>query len=378
MSLPVGFSCALCACFASAMFPGLPTAKGPDLGVTMSDPTKNRLIGPRIVVAGAGSVGCFVGGLLARGAFDVTLLVRPSMAKTLSRQGLTLTDYSGLDEELSLDFFRTDTDPACLAEADIILVTVKSRDTEEMGRLIEGNADKDAVIVSLQNGVGNAPILKALLSGRDVRAGMVPFNVVNLGGGRFHRGTSGDIQIEKGPQPLARTLSVTDLAWHERKAMIPVQWGKLLINLNNALNALSNLPLQVQLDSMPWRRLMSDQMAEALRVLGKAGIVPISPLATRLPMRFVPKILRLPTPVFRQIARSMLSIDPTARSSMWEDLDKGRMTEIDELQGMIVELARQEGIEAPLNQRVAELIREAESRGRGSPGLMPSEIRPSR
>ena len=347
------------------------------MGATMSDTPKNRLSGPRIVVAGAGSVGCFVGGLLARGAFDVTLLVRPAMMETLSRQGLNLTDFSGLDEELSPDMFRMDTDPACLANADIILVTVKSRDTEEMGRLIGRNAKDTAMIVSLQNGVGNTAILKDILPGRDVRAGMVPFNVVNMGGGRFHRGTSGDILIEKGPNHIARTLSVTDLAWHERKSMNPIQWGKLLINLNNALNALSNLPLRTQLDSMPWRRLMSDQMAEALAVLGAAGIIPVSPLSTRLPMRYVPKILRLPTPLFRQVARSMLSIDPQARSSMWEDLEKGRPSEIDELQGMIVELARQNGLEAPLNRRVAELIREAEHRGDGSPGLTPAEIRRS-
>ena len=341
----------------------------------MSETPKNRHGGPQIVVAGAGSVGCFVGGMLARGAYDVTLFLRPRLAEELSRQGLNLTDFAGLDEELSPDMFGLDTDPDCMKEADVILVTVKSGDTEEMGHLIADNANKEAVIVSLQNGVGNAGVLKDLLPEWDVRAGMVPFNVVNMGGGWFHRGTSGDILIEKGSKHLARTISVTDLTFHERANMVPVQWGKLLINLNNGLNALSGLTLKEQLESMPWRRLMSDQMAEALEVLEKAGIEVKPPLGTPIPMRHVPKILRLPSILFNRVARSMLTIDPRARSSMWEDLEQGRATEIEELQGMIVELAREEGIEAPLNKAVAELVRDAESRGEGAPGLKPKDIR---
>lgn len=342
----------------------------------MNDSHKGRSGSPHIVVAGAGSVGCFVGGMLARGAHDVTLFLRPRLAEELSRQGLNLTDFTGLDEELSPDMFGLDTNPECLAKADIILVTVKSGDTEEIGRLIGKHSQDHAIIVSLQNGVGNAGILKDILPGRDVRAGMVPFNVVALGGGRFHRGTSGDIVIAKGPGHVARALSVLGLSFHERKEMTKVQWGKLLINLNNALNALSGLTLREQLSSMAWRRLMSDQMAEALTIVEAAGIAATPPMSTRLPMKYVPKILRLPSPLFKRIARSMLTIDPRARSSMWEDLDMGRATEIDELQGMIVELAREEGLEAPINTRVAELIREAESSGQGSPELIPREIRP--
>jgi 2-dehydropantoate 2-reductase len=71
----------------------------------------------------------------------------------------------------------------------------------------------------------------------------------------------------------------------------------------------------------------------------------------------------------------MLTIDPKARSSMWEDLEQGRTTEIAELQGMIVALAEQEGMEAPLNARVAELIRDAELRGAGSPKMSPRAVR---
>ncbi|TCL08472.1 ketopantoate reductase [Shimia isoporae] len=344
-------------------------------GGDMAQEERKTSGGPRIVVAGAGSIGCFVGGLLARGVQDVTLLVRPYMLEEISKQGILLTDFSGLDEALPPDAVNLVTKPEALSEADIILVTVKSGATSVVAEQIASFARKDAVVVSLQNGTQNAGLLRERLAGWDVRAGMVPFNVVAMGGGRFHRGTSGDILIEKGAGHIARKLSVRDLDVHEVKRMAPVQWGKLLINLNNALNALSDLPLRKQIMDMRWRRLMADQMKEALAVLEAASLETTNPVTASVPMRTVPKILRLPTWAFRWVAKAMLAIDPTARSSMWEDLSKGRKTEIDELQGVIVQLAHKHGIPAPINERVIELVRNAEDAGEGSPALTAAQVR---
>ncbi|WP_270727403.1 2-dehydropantoate 2-reductase [Shimia sp. Alg240-R146] len=340
----------------------------------MTDQERKQSGQPRILVAGAGSIGCFVGGMLARGVQDVTLLVRPYMVEEIAIQGILLTDFGGLDEALPPDSVTLVTDPAGLAEADIILVTVKSGATAAIADQIAEHASKEAVVVSLQNGTQNARVLRERLQGWDVRAGMVPFNVVAMGGGRFHRGTSGDILIEKGAGHVARKLSVNGLDVHEVKHMEPVQWGKLLINLNNALNALSDLPLRHQIMDMRWRRLMADQMKEALAVLEAASVETTNPVTQAVPMRLVPRILRLPTWAFRGVAKAMLAIDPTARSSMWEDLSKGRHTEVDELQGVVVGLARQHGIPAPINERVLNLIREAEAANAGAPGLRPDQI----
>jgi len=332
---------------------------------------KNR---PRIVVAGAGSIGCFVGGLLARGGHDVTLLLRAGTAEEITQNGLILTDFGDLDVALSPDRFAMSMDPGCLAAADIVLTTVKSGATEAMAKQIAEHAPEDAVVVSLQNGVENAALLRALLPGWDVRAGMVPFNVVWVGGGRFHRGTSGDILIERGQGHVARHLSLPDLHVHEHGDMAAVQWGKLLINLNNALNALSGLPLRAQIGDRGWRRLMAAQIVEALMVLRAAEVAFENPVA-KVPMGAVPRILRLPTWAFRLVAKTMLSIDPTARSSMWEDLEKGRATEIDELQGEIVQLAQTANVAAPVNAGIAGLIRKAEARGVGSPNLTAQDVR---
>ena len=160
---------------------------------------------------------------------------------------------------------------------------------------------------------------------------------------------------------------------HEHGDIAAVQWGKLLINLNNALNALSGLPLRTQIGDRGWRKLMAAQMEEALAVLGAAEVAYRNPVA-KVPMKAVPRILRLPTWMFRLVAKTMLSIDPNARSSMWEDLEKGRGTEIEELQGKVVTLARQVNVAVPINAGIAGLVREAEARGEGAPNLSVQDV----
>ena len=87
-----------------------------------------------------------------------------------------------------------------------------------------------------------------------------------------------------------------------------------------------------------------------------------------------PPVLRLPTPLFRRIARAMLTIDPSARTSMQDDLVRGRATEIDALQGAVLDLARTHGIACPAIERVTAAIRAAEAAGQGPPGLDPRTL----
>jgi 2-dehydropantoate 2-reductase len=227
-------------------------------------------------------------------------------------------------------------------------------------------------VLSLQNGVDNPAVLRAELHGRPVLAGMVGFNVVHMGEGRFHRATSGQVVIEAGRPDVVSLLSVPSIDIETSDNIGGVQWGKLLLNLNNALNALSDLPLRQQMESREWRRLFADQMAEGLAVLKAAGIEPVA--ATAVPASYVPTILRLPDTLFRMAASRMLKIDPEARSSMWEDFIRRRPTEVDYLQGAIVRLAERHRVDAPLSKRVVALVKHAEAAGAGPPGLTPQQI----
>jgi 2-dehydropantoate 2-reductase len=323
-----------------------------------------------IVVAGAGAIGCFVGGLLAARGHDVTLLARRRVMDQITENGLHLTDFGGLNVDVPTDALTLTDDPDCLRTAALILVTVKTADTAAMAQEIGRNASKDAVVISLQNGLEAAQTLRDILPKHEVRAGMVPFNVVPAGPGSYHRSTSGNIVIEAGQAPLADHLSHPDLVFENSDDIAAVQWGKLLINLNNALNALSGLTLQAQLLSRPWRLVMAAQMAEALKVLKAHGIQTKS--STPLPSALIPWVLRFPTPIFQRIAAKMLTIDPTARTSMSYDLEAGKPTEIDALQGVIVRLGAEKSVPTPLCIRVRKHINQAT--GQGIPHLTPTQI----
>ena len=327
-----------------------------------------------IGVAGAGSIGCFVGGMLAASERKVALLARPRVIGEIKANGLRLTSFEGFDRTVAARELTLSEDPAIFADVSAVLVTVKSADTADMADIIARHAPEDAVIVSLQNGVGNTAVLRQRLPGRRVLAAMVPFNVVAPGEGRFHRATSGDIMVEQDDADTAGRLSVPGLKMRATGNIAGVQWGKLLVNLNNALNALSGLPLRGQLADRRWRRLLADQVAEGLAAIRADGLAPVSP--TPVPSSWTPSLLRLPDPIFQLLLGRTMKIDPEARSSMSEDLQRGRRTEIDYLQGIVVELAERHGLDVPLSRRIVALIRSAEAAGQGSPGLTPEQVAP--
>jgi len=302
----------------------------------------------RIAVFGAGAIGCWVGGRLSAGGADVTLVGRPRVLDEIE-DGVTLSDLDGKTWKAK---------PALATEpvaADLILVTVKSAQTAEAARALAGAR----VVVSLQNGVRNVDVLRAALPGARVLAGMVPFNVARIAPGHYHRGTTGTLMFEAADElaPLTEACVKADLPIELRDDMTAVQWSKLVMNLNNAINALSGVPLFEELSNRDFRRCLSLAMREAFAVL-RAANVPVARLLL-LPPRWIPRILPMPDWLFRLVANRVATADPKARSSMYDDLAGGRPTEIDYLQGEIVKLGA-----APVNARLIELVRAAEAGGK--------------
>src|SRR4051812_32155624 len=111
--------------------------------------------GQTIGIAGAGSIGCFVGGMLAAGGRRVGLLARPRVIAEIEVHGLRPTSFEGFDQTIARDRFELSEAPSIFGDAGVVLVTVKSADTAAMADIIAGHAPSDAVIVSLQNGIGN-------------------------------------------------------------------------------------------------------------------------------------------------------------------------------------------------------------------------------
>jgi 2-dehydropantoate 2-reductase len=324
----------------------------------------------RIAVFGAGSIGCWVGGRLAAGGAEVVLIGRPRVMDEVAQHGLRVSDLDGYDRSVSVE---TATSPDAAMGAAIVVVTVKSAGTAEVARALDAVLPAGAVVVSMQNGIRNAGVLRDALAECHVLAGMVPFNVVRRTPGAYHRASAGTLMIERSPHgaPLVAAARAAELAIEERDDMTAVQWAKLVLNLNNAINALSGQPLAVELAQRDYRRCLAAAQREALTVLAAAK----QPLAklTAVPPRWMPRLLSMPDRVFRRVARRVVAIDPHARSSMWDDLEAQRPTEIDYIQGEIVALAATLGVDAPINRRLVGLVRGIEAGERRT--FTPAELR---
>lgn len=312
---------------------------------------------PRFAVLGAGSVGCHLGGHLVAAGYDVAFVGRARGMAVLRERGLTLSRFDRGDVHLAPGRLALGTGVEGVGGADYVLVTVKSAGTrgagEEMGRHLGGGA----VVVSFQNGLHNPRILRDSLPGHTVLAGMVPYNVDGSEPGTVHQGMPGRVMVEP-DERLLGAFRQAGLEVEARADMVEVQHGKLLLNLNNAINALSGLPLRDQLGRRAYRLCLALCQREALAAYRAAGMVParLGPTAPRV----TPYVLGLPDALFRRAAAASLRIDARARSSMWEDLRRGRPTEIDSLQGEIVALATAHGLSAPANARLVTLVRAAE------------------
>ncbi|MEV6839611.1 2-dehydropantoate 2-reductase [Streptomyces sp. NPDC051133] len=314
----------------------------------------------KFAVLGAGSIGCHLGGSLAAAGADVTLIGRPGAMDVLREKGLTLSSSGRPPRHLPADGVTVATTPDAAAEADYVLVTVKTAATGAAARELAAHLKPGAVVVSFQNGLHNPATLRAALPQARVLAGMVPYNVVQSEPGTVHQGMPGTLMVEDAPEAagLMTACREAGLAIEARGDIAGVQQAKLLMNLNNAVNALSGLPLRTQLAQRPYRLCLAMCHTEALAAYRAAGIRPVR--IGPSPAWLTPYVLRLPDALFRTVAASTLRIDAHARSSMWEDLQRGRPTEIDTLQGEIVELASRHGLRAPANQRLVALVKEAE------------------
>jgi len=307
-----------------------------------------------VAVMGAGSVGCYIGGRLQAAGATVHLVGRPRVLAALRQHGLTLSDRDAAPAHLPASSLHLhELPPQGMA---LVLLCVKSGATAEAAAQLAARLAPGTPVLSLQNGVANAQVAAAAAPGLTCLAGMVPFNVAETGPGHFHRGTWGELAATDHPalRPWLPVFAAAGLPLQLHADLRPVQWAKLLLNLNNPVNALSGLPLRAQLLDRDCRVVLAALQTEALAALAVEGLVPAR--LTPLPPRVLPHVLRLPTALFRRVAARMLRIDEQARSSMADDLALGRPTEIDAICGAVVRLAARHGLQAPANQAMVRLL----------------------
>lgn len=329
-----------------------------------------------IGVLGAGAIGGYLGLRLAQAGAAVTLVGRASLVAQAERlRAVTLDGALVEPAELRV----TDRHDA-LADCELVLVTVKARGNEEAGRVLAEHAGPEATVVSFQNGLDAAAVLEAG-RGRPVIAGMVSFNVVReADGARFVQATRGPLVC--GPGRDGDRSRIDRLRALAERAQLPllvrdditdVLAGKLLLNLNNGICAVTGLPIVASLQDADARWCLSQCMLEGLTVLRAAGYRPANVLG--LPPSIIARALRLPTWLLMRVAKKMVAADPSARSSTLQDLDAGKPTEIDALNGAVVALARAHGLAANANAVIVEHVRRLERSARPLPHLDPVALR---
>jgi len=330
----------------------------------------------QVGVMGAGAVGCYLGGRLLAAGHDVRLVGRARVQSELAEHGLAVAAFDEEPARVPAERVAYESSAEALADCDVVLVCVKSAQTADVAAALADAMPSSSIAVSCQNGITNADRLRDGLDDRRVLGAIVSFNVVPRGGGLFQQTTSGPLMVEACADPrwrvVADALAAAGVHVEEQSDLAPHQWTKLLLNLNNAISALSGAPTRDLVLVAGYRRVVAAVMAEGIAVLKAAGIRPAK--LRGVPIAVFPFMLRRSTPVVRLFARSQIKIDPEARSSMWQDLELRRPTEVAFLNGEIVSLAENHGVGAPLNRRIGELISEAEAKGEGSPKLSPEQL----
>ena len=321
----------------------------------------------KVLIYGAGSIGCYIGAILHNQGIAVSLLGRSRIKSAIEQnKGVGISDFEGRQTRVSgIDF---EVSPAALAAADVILVTLKCTAIGSAIAELKQYCGKNTLVVCLQNGVGAAEQVKQALPEHQVYTGITPFNVVQQENAHFHRATEGNLYLPNiaALEPIQAAFVRYGLGCERRDDIDAVIWGKLLLNLNNAINALSDVPLKQQLEQRGYRRVLAACQQELLLLCQHHGYS-LAKLTAVKP-DWLPVILRLPDWLFKRIAQKMLAIDPKARSSMWEDVQAGRKTEIHFLNGAVARLCEQAGISATANRTVTQLI-EAVEQQQLTPGL---------
>ncbi|MBT8139121.1 MAG: 2-dehydropantoate 2-reductase, partial [Gammaproteobacteria bacterium] len=260
----------------------------------------------QLAIFGAGSTGCYLGGLLQLCGHDVSLVCRERIRDGIVKAGgITLTDYTGQREKLMPTALLTQ-----LADQkfDAVFVTLKCHQLEaalpDLQRLAHGGAE----LFFMQNGLGSLATISEQLPSEKVKQGITPFNVLSLDNACFHRGTEGTLLFQRTAitEQLASELNAIGFPAEVHDDMQPLIYGKLLLNLNNAFNAIANQPIKTQLENRALRKVYAAAQREWLAVAKREGVE----LAqfTAVKPSFMPVILCLPNWIFLHLAKAMLEI----------------------------------------------------------------------
>jgi len=306
----------------------------------------------KVAVVGAGAVGSFYGAMLARAGHPVVLIGRRAHVDAIHRDGLRL-EMAGRSETIPID---ASSDIGAAGGANLVLVSVKSSDTEAVARELAPVLARDAVVVSLQNGVENADVIA-----RHVDATVVPAVVYvatampapgvvrhhgrgDLVVGPRTRAAAGDAALGERLAALVAFFATAGVAVRVSVDVVAELWSKLMVNCAyNAISALAQASYGEMVELAPIRELQRTIVGEVVAVAAASGVE--LPLAAAVA-------------AMERIAPAM----PAQLSSTAQDVARRKPSEIDHLNGFVVRRGRELGIATPANQALHALVKLVESR----------------
>ncbi|MES2510997.1 MAG: 2-dehydropantoate 2-reductase [Pseudomonadota bacterium] len=299
----------------------------------------------RVAVMGAGAIGCYYGGMLARAGHEVVLIARPQHVEAIARDGLRV-QTAAFDEHVRL---AASTEPAAVGGADLVLFCVKSTDTEAAGELIRPHLAPAALVLCLQNGVDNADRLRMVLPDHEVVAAVVYVATEMAGAGHVKHNGRGELVIapSKGSgfssEAAARALMASGVPIEISGNVRGALWAKLILNCAyNAVSAILQMPYGQIVGGEGVKALMQDVVAECLAVAKAEGVTVPGDVDAAV----------------RMIAETM----PGQFSSTAQDLARGKRSEIDYLNGLVVRRGEALGVPVPANRVLWALVKLLESR----------------
>lgn len=295
----------------------------------------------QIAVVGAGAVGCYYGGMLLRAGHEVTLIGRALHVDAINARGLHFEskEFTGFIPA------RAVTDVNDLAPPDLVLFAVKSGDTERSAIALKPHLKSDTVVLSLQNGVDNPERLRSVLSQTVIAAAVYVASEMPNAGHVKHNGR-GELVIGAGPQSeaLARLFSEAGVPTVVADDIDAVQWTKLVTNCAyNAMSAVAGISYGDMIEVVGVRDIITSAVTECFAVARACGVT--------LPPELLDNILNL--------AATM----PHQQSSTSQDLARGKPSEIDFLNGLIVRKGREHGIPTPTNHALQVMVKLVERSG---------------
>jgi len=287
-----------------------------------------------IAIVGAGAVGCYFGAMLARAGVPVTLIGRAHHVEAMNRDGLFLekSDYEGYVK------VQASTEIEVLRDATVVLLSVKTIDTEKAALQIAPHLASDALLVSFQNGVDNVERIQRA-TGIDAIPAVVYVAAAMSGVGRVKHYGRGDIVIGDVPR-VAAVFGQAGIPCRTSDNIAGELWTKLVMNCAyNAVSAVTRsryLPIK---DNPLTRDVMKDLISEVVAVATAAGV-------------------RIATAdALMEAALKLGDSMATATSSTEQDLSRGRPTEIDSLNGYVARRGRELGVPTPVNSTLYSLVK---------------------